>query len=526
MRHFRRLAAKLKNFFNRDRTERDLTREVAAHLSLLEEEFHRRGMNPDEARIEARRAYGGVEQAKELHREERTILWLEQTLQDVRYACRSLLKTPGFTAVAVLTLAIGIGANISIFTVVNAVLLQPLPFQQPERLVRIFDDLSGAGAQDIGMSVPEFLDLHDRSGIFERISVIYPVSTALRGGDRTERIEMLGTSFDYFQILGVKPALGRLYDPSDAVPGFTEAVVISDGLWRRQFGADPHVLGRRILVDEDAYTIAGVMPPEFHHPGQTIAADVDLWAAAGFTANPFPSPPVRARHVLPGALGQLKSGLTVQQAQQRLDGFVAQLRQTFPKDYPAASRWSLRLEPVEESLTKTVRSTLVLLMAAVGSMLLIVSVNMASLLVARSSARMRELAIRQALGASRARLMRQLLTESVVVSLTGGMAAMVVLALTKRMLLALMPADLPRLTEVHFDAKIVALAFILSLITGLLFGLTPALYASRTGSPSRSERRRPDRDIQSSPASHSRHPGRFRDRAVRGVVERRRIACA
>ncbi|MGD0365476.1 MAG: ABC transporter permease, partial [Bryobacteraceae bacterium] len=484
MRHCRRLFAKLKNLFRRAHAERELNREVSAHLTLLEDEFQSRGMSPDEARIEARRAYGGVEQAKQLHREERSILWLEETVADLRFACRSLLKTPGFTTVAVLTLALGIGANIAIFTVVNAVLLRPLPFQHPERLVRVFDDLKGAGAKDVGMSEPEFEDLRDRSGVFDNISVIFPLSTALSGGNHPERIELLMTSADYFQLLGAQAELGRVYEPRDARPGFTESVVISDGLWKRQFGGDPHILGRRIRVDEDGYTIVGVMPPDFRHPGQTLAGDVELWAACGFAADPLPSPPVRAQRLLPGAMARLKPGLTIQQAQQHLDALAAQLAQTYPKEYPASSRWSLRLEPVEQTLTGSVRPTLVVLLAAVGFVLLMVSVNIASLLVARSSARMRELAIRQALGASRTRLVRQLLTESVLLSLIGGLAAMLVLALTKGSLLALMPSDLPRLSEVHFDARALSLACVLSLLTGILFGLTPSLRASG-GDPNR-----------------------------------------
>lgn len=480
MRHLRRLLAKLGNLVSGRRAEKDLAREIDSHLALLEEEYQRRGMNPEEARIASRRAYGGVEQAKQLHREERSLLWLEQALQDVRYAFRSLCKCPGFAAVAVLTLALGIGANVAIFTVVNAVLLQPLPFPHPERLVRIFDDLNGAGAKDVGISVPEIQDLHDRSGAFEQISPIVPVSTALSGGDHAERIEMLGTGFDYFQILGANPALGRVYGPQDFRPGFTEAVVISDGLWKRQFGGDPQVLGRRIRVDEDGYTIVGVMPPGFRHPGETLAGDVELWAAAGFTANPFPSPPVRARRYIPGAIGRLKPGLTIQQAQQRLDALVEQLTETYPKDYPAATSWSVRLEPAQESLTGSVRPTLLVLLAAVGFVLLIVSVNMASLMVARSSSRMRELAIRQALGASRPRLVRQLLTESVLLSMAGGLAATLVLLFTRGSLLGFMPADLPRLNEVHFDARILGLAFLLSLGTGILFGLTPAWHSSNT----------------------------------------------
>ncbi|MBV8905386.1 MAG: ABC transporter permease, partial [Acidobacteriia bacterium] len=483
MRHARRLFAKLKNLFRSGHAEHELTREVSAHLRLLEDEFQRRGMTVEDARIEARRAYGGVEQAKQLHREERSILWLEQTFADLRFACLSLLKTPGFTTVAVLTLALGIGANIAIFTVVNAVLLRPLPFQHPERLVRVFDDLKGAGAKDVGMSEPEFEDLRDRSGVFDDISVLFPLSTALSGGDHSERIEMLCTSFDYFHVLGAQPALGRVFGPRDQVPGMSEAVVISDGLWKRQFGGDPHILGRRIRVDEDGYTIVGVMPPDFRHPGQTLSGDVELWTAGGMTTNPFPRP-ARAQRFLPAAMARLKPGMTIQQAQQHLDALAAQLAQTYPKEYPAASRWSLRLELVEQTLTGSVRPMLVVLLAAVGFVLLMVAVNMASLLVARSSARMRELAIRQALGASRTRLVRQLLTESVLLSLLGGLAAMLVLALTKGSLLALMPADLPRLAEVHFDGRVIGLASILSLLTGILFGLTPSLHASG-GDPNR-----------------------------------------
>jgi predicted permease len=368
--------------------------------------------------------------------------------------------------------------------VVNAVLLRPLPFQHPEQLVRVFDDLNGVGAEDVGMSEPEFEDLRHSSDVFDDISVIFPVSTALSGGDHAERIEMLGTSFDYFQILGAQPALGRVYGPRDAQPGFTESVVISDGLWKRQFGGDPHILGRRIRVDEDAYTIVGVMPPDFRHPGQTLTGDVEFWAAAGFAADPFPTPPVRAQRYLPGAIARLKPGLTIQQAQQHLDALTAQLTRTYPKDYLAASRWAVRLVPVEQSLTGNVRPTLVVLLAAVGFVLLMVAVNMASLLVARSSARTRELAIRQALGASRTRLVRQLLTESVLLSLIGGLAAILVLALTRGSLVALMPPDLPRLSEVHFDARVLSLACLLSLLTGILFGLTPSLHASG-GDPNR-----------------------------------------
>src|SRR5207302_3212545 len=245
---------------------------------------------------------------------------MENLIADLRYAARTLVKTPAFLLVSVLTLALGIGGNIAIFTLVQAVLLQPLPFPQPERLVRIFGNR--AGAKDVGMSVPEFEDLRQHSDIFEQISWIFPVPTALTGGERAERIELLGTSPSYFEMLRAKPALGHVYTQADGVPGFVDGAVISDALWKRQFGGDPNVIGKRIRLDEDGYTITGVMPPDFRHPGKGLSSDVEVWTAAGFVAAPFPVPPVRSARILPGAMGRLKPGLSIKEAQQRLDAFV------------------------------------------------------------------------------------------------------------------------------------------------------------------------------------------------------------
>jgi len=402
---------------------------------------------------------------------------MDGLLHDVRYACRTLKKSPAFVTISVLTLALGIGANLAIFTIVNAVLLQPLPFRESDRIVRVFDDLGGAGAKNVGMSVPELYDLQ-RSGAFEEISAIIPTSQALSGGDRVDRIEFLGTSPSYFEVLGAKPALGRTYTQSEWVPGCLDGVVISDGLWKRQFGSDPQVIGRRVRIDEDPYTVIGVMPPGFRHPGSTLDGDVDIWSACGFAAHPFPSPPRRNVRFVAGALGRLKPGITLEQAQRRLDALAISLQRTYPNDYPKQQGWSLHLERAQTSLTGNVRPTLVILLAAVSFVLLIVCVNVASLLIARASARMREFAIRQALGASRGQLVRQVLTESVLVSLAGGTAALVVLTIAQRSLLALMPADVPRLAEVHADWRMVAFALVLSLGTGMLVGLVPALHAS------------------------------------------------
>jgi putative ABC transport system permease protein len=402
---------------------------------------------------------------------------METLLQDLRFALRTLARTPGFVAVTLLTLMLGIGANLAIFTVVNAVLLRPLPIAEPDRVVRIFDDLTGTGARDAGMSVPEMQDI-EQTGIFSDVSAIWPISVALGGAGQVERIEMLGTSPNYFELLGVKPALGTTYTRKDWVPGFIEGVVISDALWRRQFGADPNVLGRRIRADMDPYTIIGVMPPGFRHPGPTTSTDIDMWAAAGFVGDPFASPPVRARRILPGAIGRLKPGISIDDAQRRLSVFSIAAAQTYP-DYPKDLGWKIRVESLQSALTGNVRSTLVTLLVAVGFVLLIVCVNVASLLLARASARSREFAIRLGVGASGSRLTRQVITESLLLSLVGGFLALGALRLASSALVAMIPAEIPRTTEIHADWTVALIAVGLSVLTGLLFGTAPALQASR-----------------------------------------------
>jgi predicted permease len=399
-------------------------------------------------------------------------------VQDLRYAFRMLLKSPGFTIVAVLTLALGIGANVATFSVVYAVLLRPLSFLHPEQLVRVFDDLRGPNDLDVGMSVPELWDLQDRSGVFQDISAVAPSSSAVGGGERTVRAESLVTSPDYFALLGAKPQLGRVYTPQDAVPGFLEPVVISDGFWRRNFASDPNIVGRKMRLDSDMYTIVGVMPPGFRHPGPTLNTDVEVWVATGFNALPFPVPAVRSQRMIPAAIGRLKPGLTVAQAQVRLDAYIAQLSREYPAEYPAAATWAVRLVPLKEDLVGPQRTELLILFGAVGFVLLIACVNIANLLLARSSGRRREIAIRLTMGASCARLARQLLTESTLLSVISGIVAMFTVLLLKNAILALAPADIPRLNEVDVSAGVLFFAFLVSILTGVLFGLAPALQAA------------------------------------------------
>ena len=403
---------------------------------------------------------------------------MDSLLRDLRYGFHRVIATPGFTATAILTLALGIGANIAIFTVVNAVLLRPLPFPNPDRLVRIAADARATNGRNIGLSQPELDDLRDRAGIFEGVTALWPVSASFVGGERPERIEVMVTSANYFRLLGAAPQLGRSYGPEDAVPGFSDAVVISDGLWRRAFGGSREVIGRKVVMDTDTYTIVGVMPRDFRHPGETVRGDVDMWSACGFAAAPFTSPPQRQQNFIPGMMGRLKPAISSRQAQDRLDALAASLRAAYPVNYPANVQWALRLEGVQSELTSRVRPLLGLLMGAVGLLLAIACVNIANLTLARASSRVREIAVRRALGATRGQLVRQLLVESLVVAVAGGVGALAALAWSKDWIVAMLPADLPRLPEVQFDGGMVAFALALSMVAGAAFGIVPAVQVS------------------------------------------------
>jgi putative ABC transport system permease protein len=475
------LLSRFKGLLRIHRLERELDDELRSHIEMRTQDNLASGMTPDESSYDARRRFGNSTLMKEDTRAMDIIGWMETTGQNLRYAARMLRRSPGFTLVAVLTLALGIGANVAIFTVVHAVLLQPLPFPHPEQLVRVYDDIRTSNTHDVGMSVPELWDLRDHSGVFQDISVLFPADANLTGGDHPERIEFLGTSPNYFTLLGARPQLGRVFTAADAQPGFTLGVVISDAFWHRTFGADPRVLGRKIRVDNDLYSIVGVMPPGFRHPGRTLGGDVDMWAAAGYSAAPFPTPVIRAARFLPSAMGRLKPGLTLAQAQAQLDTFVAQLARQFPDEYPAAAGWSLRLVPTQQDIVGNLRTELFVLFAAVAFVLLIACVNLANLLLARSASRRREIAIRLAVGAGRSRLVAQLLTESLLLATISGAAALLTIIWLKGSLLRFAPADLPRLNEVTLNPAVLLFAFCISILTGVFFGLAPALQTARAG---------------------------------------------
>ena len=404
---------------------------------------------------------------------------MEALLQDVRYGLRMLVKKPTFTIVAVLTLALGVGANTAIFSIVNAVLLRSLPFPDPDRLVRIYFNNPGVGLRGVRFSVPEFDDLRTQTDVFEDVSVIVLGPTNLTGAKQPEHLEMMEVSPNYFSMLGATPELGRLFGHQDFALGFAPVVVISDALWRRSYGADPGVLGRSLRLDNDLYTIVGVLSPGFRHPGPTIPA-VEVWITCGFSGDPFPAP-ARGLRILPGAIGRLKPGLTVAQAQARLDALTANLRREFANDYPPQAKWTVEIVPLQQSLVGKVRPMLVVLMAAVILIVFIVSLNIGSLLLARASGRQQEMAVRAAMGASGGRMIRQMLTESLLLAFIGGIAGLATAAITLKAVLRFVPANLPRLGEVNIDWPVLGFALLISVATGLLFGLTPAIHSSKAG---------------------------------------------
>jgi predicted permease len=400
-------------------------------------------------------------------------------LQDVRYGLRMLVRQPTLTIVAVLTLALGVGANTAMFSIVNAVLLRSLPYPDPDRLVRIYFNNPGVGLRGVRFSVPELDDLRAQADVFDDVSVIVFGPTNLTGVKQPEHLEMMEVSPNYFSMLGATPQLGRLFGHQDVALGFAPVVLISDALWRRSYGADRGVLGRSLRLDNDLYTIVGVLPPGFRNPGSAIPP-VEVWITCGFSGDPFPAP-ARGLRILPGAIARLKPGLTLAEAQARIDALTANLRRDFANDYPPQAKWTVEIVPLQQSLVGKVRPMLVVLMAAVIVIVCIVSLNIGSLLLARASGRRQEMAVRAAMGASGGRMIRQMLTESLLLTLIGGIAGLATAAITLKGVLRFVPPGLPRLDEVNMDWRVLGFALLISIATGLLFGLAPAIHSSKAG---------------------------------------------
>jgi putative ABC transport system permease protein len=403
---------------------------------------------------------------------------MSDLLRDVRHAIRRLRQSPGFTVIAMLTLALSIAATSAIFTVVDAVILRPLPYKSADRLVRVTSEFQRLGLQDAGLSASELFDYRDRSGVFEEITGVWPITANLTGSSKPERVETVLAGPEYFQMLGAQPQVGRLFGPQDQTPGISPVVVISDALWRRGFGGDRSVIGRTLRIDDDPYEIIGVTTPDFRHPSLTLETEAEVWAPTGWIASPFDEPR-HSRRFLPAAIGRLKPGITIEGAQAQLDAFAAGLRRSYPDDYPERVGWAPRVLPLKQDLIAAARPSLLIVMAAVLLVLVIGCANIANLQLARAAAREREVAVRRALGASMARMVREQLIETLVVSLAGGAFGLVLTIWALDALMQLAPAGLPRRAEVELGWRVVAFSLTAAVMTGLAFGLFPAFQAGR-----------------------------------------------
>jgi putative ABC transport system permease protein len=392
---------------------------------------------------------------------------MDTLFQDARYGFRMLLKNPGFTAVAVVVLALGIGANAAIFSVVNTVLLRPLPYADPDRLM-VLRETKLPQFPEFSVSPGNFLDWQKQNTVFEKMAAIQGSAFNLSGDGEPERFRGARISAGLFEMLGVNPAQGRTFLDEEDQPGHNNVAILSHALWQRRFGADPNILGRAITLNATSYTVIGIMPPNFGFPDR----ETDLWTPVAFSAQQAQQ---HGSHYI-SVIGRLKPGATVDQAQSEMSDIAGRIAGQFPD---TNTGWDVRVTPMQEYDVRDMKFTLLVLLGTVAVVLLIACLNVANLLLARATARQKEVAIRTALGASRWRIARQLLTESVLLSIVGGGVGLLLAVWGVGLLLALAPEDLPRVKDVALDSRVLGFTLFVTLLTGLIFGLAPAMQASK-----------------------------------------------
>ncbi len=390
---------------------------------------------------------------------------MDTLLQDIRYAVRGFLKRPGFTLVALLALALGIGANTAIFSLVNAVLLRPLPFAEPDRLVWVFGNIRNGGNR-ASVAPLDYLDFRAQNTTFEQFAASFsvPLSLNITGNGDPERLTAAGVTGNYFQVLGVAPMLGRTFQMENETPALSQVSVLSYALWQRRFGGDSTIVGKKITLDSKTYEVIGVMPPDFSFPQRSEA-----WVPMNFEAGPEMKQ--RRAHFL-RPIGKLKPGATIEQAQADTDAIARRLEAEFPA---TNTGWNLRLIPLQEQLVGNIRPTLFILFGAVGFVLLIACANVANLLLVRAAAREREIALRTALGAGRARIVRQMITESVLLAVVGGGFGALLAVWGVELLVKMSAGTIPSTAKVNIDLTVLGFTLLVSVLTGLLFGMVPAL---------------------------------------------------
>jgi putative ABC transport system permease protein len=455
MRQLKSFFARLRTAFSRKDLSRQLDHELHAHLDMLTEENVRRGMSQQEAERQARITLGGNTQIHEAYREQAGVPFFETLAYDLRFAARVLRKNPAFTAVAVLTLALGIGANTAIFSVVNAVLLRPLPYAHPQELITLRSSSSW----------PDLYDIQQQSRTLEKIGAYANWQFDLLGNGEPEQIQAALVSLDLFDALGIPPALGRTFSTADDQLNGARLAVVSYGFWQRKLGGDPNAVGRAITLTGKSYTVTGVMPAEFRLP----TGEAELWVP--FRVGYPEAASARGVH-MQYSIARLKPGVTQAQTQSDLDGIAQRLGSLYPEENRGRRYLAM---PLHQRVAGNIRPALLVLFGAVGFVLLIASLNFANLLLAKASTRSNEAQVRAALGATPRRLIRQFLTESMLISLLGGAAGLALGSYGIRLLLLLKPQDLPSLASVTVDSSVLLFTLGISLFTGCLFGLLPVL---------------------------------------------------
>jgi putative ABC transport system permease protein len=464
------LTSRMRGWFSTGHVDEEFQRELNEHLEMLMAEGIRRGLPAEEARREARVRLGGMTQLRETNRELQGLPFLDTLFQDIRYGLRTMRKSTGFTIVAVLTLALGIGANTAIFSVIHAVLLSPLPYDHPERVVLVWESNPAAGFNQFAVSPPNYADWRGQSTSFEQMASAARGTFNYTGSGEPEQLNGARVAAPFFSVFGVQPALGRTFVAADDVTGKAHVAVLGHGLWMRRFGGDRGIVGKTLTLDGQTYTVIGVMPEGFQVPSRA-----ELWLPSEFMPRDL-GPGARGAHYL-RVLGRLKLGVSIEQAQAEMTGISKRLEEQYPR---VQKGWSSLVVSLNEATVGNVRATLLVLFGAVGFLLLIACANVANLLLARAATRQREIAIRTSLGAGRWRIARQLLTESVLLSGMGSALGLLLAEWGVRALRTLPPSNLPRAAEIHLDLTVMGFTAVLAVATGILFGLVPALQDLRS----------------------------------------------
>jgi predicted permease len=465
------VAFRLRALLRREAVESELDEELSSHLEMQTAEYVRRGLPLDEARRQARRSFGGVEQVKEECRDAWGVRFLETLAQDLRYGARGLRRNPGFAAVVVLTLGLGIGANTAVFSVVRGALLKPLPYERGEQVVVVRQGTGSAAGQELGFSVKDVEDYRDLTRSLDGLVEYHSMNFMLLGGPEPQRVRTGVVSAGFFEILEVAPLLGRTFQPGEDAPGADPLLVLSHDFWQRRLGGDPSVVGRRFEMNDRVHTVVGVLPPL---PAWPDANDVFM----PVSACPFRNRPANLEDRASrgyNAFARVKAGVSLEQARRDVEDVNRRLQREYPDAYAETPGVRATLTPLSHELTTVARPTFLVLLGTVGLILLIACANVANLMLARLGERGRELAVRAALGAGRGRILRQLLTETTLLALVGGAVGLLLALATRGALTSFAARFSPRAGEIQIDGAVLAFTLLVSLATGLVFGALPGL---------------------------------------------------